>query len=104
MSAIKLDDLVAALGSYHRENRDILVSEILLDQNFQEKFEVLDDVTDELPLPNLSISDLLKPADPVNFTPTSNALDFGARVLKVRAMKVDLQLVPQVMEKPGSAR
>lgn len=99
MSAIKIDDLVAALGDYHREHRDILVSEILLDQSFQEKFEVLDDVTDELPLPSLAVSDLLKPADPVNFTPTTNALAFGARVLKVRGMKVDLLLIPQVLEK-----
>lgn len=99
MSAIKIDDLVAALGDYHREHRDILVTEILLDQSFQEKFEVMDDCTDEVPLPSLEVSDLLKPADPVNFTPTSNALNFGARVLKVRPMKVDLLLVPQVLEK-----
>lgn len=99
MSAIKIDDLVAALGDYHREHRDILVSEILLDQSFQEKFEVMDDVTDELPLPNIAVSDLLKPADPVNFSPTANALAFGARSLKVRGMKVDLLLIPQVLEK-----
>lgn len=99
MASIDISALATALGDYHREHRDELVSEILLDQSFDEKFEVMDDVTDEIPLPNLSIADLLKPADPVNFTPTSNALAFGARVLKVRAMKVDLQLIPQVMEK-----
>lgn len=99
MSALKIDALVAALGDYCREHRDIMISEALLDEDFQNNFEVMDDVTDELPLPNLSITDLIKPADPVNFTPTSNALEFGARSLKVRGVKVDLLLIPQILEK-----
>src|SRR5690606_22264993 len=67
--------------------------------SFSEKFEVMDDVQDELPLPNLSLTDLIKPEDAVNFTPTANAVKFGARVLKVRGIKVDLQLIPKVLEK-----
>jgi hypothetical protein len=96
--SLNIANLVATLGAFHRENRDILVSEILLDESFQEKFEVLDDVTDEVPLPSLGLSDLLKPANPLVFAPTANALNFAARILKVRGMKVDLQLVPQILE------
>ena len=98
-TAIDLTDLATALGAYHREHRDQLVSEILLDEDFTSDLNVMDDVTDELPLPNLGIEDLTKPADPTAFSPTSNALKFGARVLKVRGIKVDLLLIPQVLEK-----
>lgn len=99
MSSIKLNELVTVLGDYCRENRNLMISEALLDEDFQSNFEVMDNVTDELPLPNLSITDIIKPADAVNFTPTSNALSFGARKLKVRGIKVDLLLIPQILEK-----
>lgn len=98
-TAIDITELATNLGDYHREHRDRLSAELLLDENFSDKFEIMDDVTDEVPLPNLSISDLIKPANPNTFAPTSNALAFGSRTLKVRGIKVDLQLVPQVLEK-----
>jgi hypothetical protein len=98
-SSIDISALATALGAYHREHRDELVTEMLLDEAFTDDLEVLDDVTDELPLPNLSLTDLTKPANPTTFSPTANALKFGARVLKVRGIKVDLQLIPQVLEK-----
>ncbi|AHM62302.1 hypothetical protein D770_20265 [Flammeovirgaceae bacterium 311] len=99
MSALKIDELVDALGDYNREHRDVLISEALLDEDFQNNYEVMDDVTDEVPLPSLAITDLIKPGNPTAFQPTSNALQFGARILKVRPIKVDLLLVPQIMEK-----
>lgn len=98
-TSIDITALAAALGAYHREHRDELVTEILLDDDFTQDMEVMDDVTDELPLPSMALTDLIKPADPVNFTPTANALAFGARTLKVRGIKVDLLLIPQVLEK-----
>lgn len=98
-TAIDLTALAAALGAYHREHRDELVTELLLDEDFTKDLNVMDDVTDELPLPNLALADLTKPADPTAFTPTANAIKFGARVLKVRGIKVDLLLIPQVLEK-----
>ena len=98
-SAIDLTELSAALGAYHREHRDELVSELLLDEDFTADLNVMDDVTDELPLPSLALDDLTKPADPVNFTPSASVLNFSARILKVRGIKVDLLLIPQVLEK-----
>jgi hypothetical protein len=99
MSAIDISKLTDTLGAHCQEHRDELVTEILLDESLDAKFEVMDEITDELPLPNLEVGDLIKPADPVNFTPTSNALKFGAEVLKVRGIKADLLLIPQVLEK-----
>jgi hypothetical protein len=98
-SSIDISALATALGAYHQEHRDELVSEVLLDEDFTSDMETMDDVTDELPLPNLSIEDLIQPGDPTAFTPTANALKFGARILKVRPVKVDLLLIPQVLEK-----
>lgn len=99
MSAIDISKLTAKLGDYCQEHRDELISEVLIDQSFESKFEIMDDVTDEVPLPSLGITDLIKPANPLTFEPTANALKFDARVLKVRGIKFDLQLVPQVLEK-----
>lgn len=98
-SSINITELATNLGAYYREHRDVLVSEMLLSEDFSDRYEVMDDVGDELPLPNLAIADIVKPADPVNFTPTSNALAFGSRTLKVRGMKVDLLLIPEVLQK-----
>jgi hypothetical protein len=98
-SSIDISELATKLGAYCQEHRDILISEILLNENFEEKFEIMDDITDELPLPSLNMTSIVKPANPTTFSPTANALKFGARILKVRGCKVDLQLVPQVLEK-----
>lgn len=98
-TSIDISALATALGAYHREHRDELVSEILLDDDFTNDLEVMDDCTDEVPLPSLALTDLIKPANPTTFEPTANALAFGARTLKVRGIKVDLQLIPQVLEK-----
>ena len=98
-TALNLTELTTNLGAYCRENRNILISKLLLNQDFSEKFTVLDDVTDEVPLPNLVLSDLIKPANPSTFAPTADALVFGSRTLKVRGVKVDLTIIPQLLEK-----
>lgn len=100
MSSISITDLNTELGAYLRENKDILIADTLLDVPFEDKFEVWDDVKDEAPMPSLSITNIVKPGlDKTTFSPTANALAFGARILKVRDCKVDLTLVPQVLEK-----
>lgn len=95
--SIDITELATNLGAFYRERRDIMVAEMLLSDDFQGRFEVMNGVGDELPLPNLSITNLVKPANPTTFTPTSNALRFGSRTLKVRPMSIDLQLVPEVL-------
>jgi hypothetical protein len=96
---LSITELAAKLGAYYRENRDILISETLLDFDASDSFEVWDDVSDEVPLPNLSITDLIKPGDDTTFTPNNNSLNFGARILKVRNWKVDLLIQPRLLEK-----
>ncbi|MGV3588591.1 MAG: hypothetical protein ACO1OF_16415 [Adhaeribacter sp.] len=99
MSAIKVDELNEKLGDYLREDRDILISEVLQNPVLNDRFEFWDDVKDEVPLPALTIGNLVKPANAASFQPNPDALKFSARMLKVRGMKVDLLLIPSQLEK-----
>lgn len=100
LDSLNIADLNAALGAYLRENRDVLLAETLLDVPFEDKFEVWDDVKDEIPLPKVSMTNIVQPGlDKTDWNPTPNAIAFGARILKVRDLKVDLTLNPQVLEK-----
>src|SRR5690606_5224203 len=64
-----------------------------------EMFQVYDDVTDELPLPSLSIANIIKPGVNKSFQATANAVAFDARILKVRDIKYDLFLEPTDLHK-----
>jgi hypothetical protein len=98
-SAISVTDLNTALGAYLREYKDVLISQLLLDDNIRDRVEIMDGVKDEIPLPNLSITDIVRPMDYTAFSGVNNSLVVGARTLKVRDWKVDLLLVPKVLEK-----
>ena len=98
-TAIDIADLATACGDYYRENRDILIGELLLDPDITSKFTVYDNVTDELPLPKMGIGNIIKPGIVKTFVPTADALAFDARILKVRDVKFDLQLIPSVLHK-----
>ncbi len=93
--SVKLDELTAKLGAYCRENKTGILSDLVLNRRFEERFEVLDGVTDETPLVLMSVGDIVKPAKADTFTPTDDAIKFVPRILKVRGMKVDLKIVPQ---------
>lgn len=99
MSALDLTALKTTLGDYCRENRDVLVTEALLSSPIASSFDVMDEVTDEVPLPSLAISDLIRPAKPETFDAAGGELAFAARVLKVRGVKFDLLIIPQQLEK-----
>ncbi|MBS7565141.1 hypothetical protein KHS38_12070 [Mucilaginibacter sp. Bleaf8] len=100
MSSIKLDKLSATLGDFCRENTDVLISELVMDPKLDQRFAVLDDIKDEYPLPFLTVSDeLVKPGNDRKFEPVENAIEFDARILKVRDCKVDLQIFPADFEK-----
>lgn len=95
-TSVDITELNTALGAYFRKDANVLIREALLGMDgITDRMDVWDDVKDEVPLPNLSVTDLIKPANATAFSPTSNALKFGARMLKARAWKVDLQIVPQ---------
>jgi hypothetical protein len=99
VNGINIANLTAALGAYYQEHRNILISETLLGFDPSDSFEVWDNVSDEEPMPNLSITDLIQPGNDATFNPTANALSFGARKLKVRNWKVDLLIQPRTLEK-----
>jgi hypothetical protein len=99
LSAIQITELTTKLGEYFRKDKGGIINELLLGMDIGDRFEMWDDCKDEVPLPNLSITDLIKPANDTTFSGTANALAFGARILKVRRYKVDLLLVPNVLEK-----
>lgn len=97
--SVSVADLATALGDYFRGDTNKIYKEMLLGMDIGDRFDIMDGVKDEMPLPNLSISDIVKPADPNNFNPPTGAIAFGARKLKVRGAKVDLKLVPQELYK-----
>ncbi len=99
MSSINTAELAAKLGDYYRQYRPILNREMLLGFDPNRTFTVLDDIKDELPLPELEVGSIVQPGNALEFNPTANAINFKARILKVRDWKVDLNLVPKVMEK-----
>lgn len=93
-TAFDITELTTALGAYIRKDKGGLISKMLLGMDIDDRMEVWDDCKDQVPMPSLGITDLVKPANNTTFAPTSNALAIGARILQVRAWKVDLQLVP----------
>lgn len=98
MTAITTTALTAALGAFYRANRNILVRDLYMGLKTDD-WTVYDGVKDELPLPKLSIGELVVPGDNVNFTPKTNVIGLGARILKTRNWKVDLLIDPAALEK-----
>lgn len=99
MATINIANLTASLGAYNRKVMPILIREMLLGLNIADRFQIMDDVKDQLPLPNLTMGSLIKPANNTVFSPANNALNFGARILQVRRWKADLLLDPSIFEK-----
>lgn len=98
-TSISVTELNAALGDYCRENKVGIFEQLLFNDNFQDRYNVLDSITDETPLVTTTVSSVIKPADPETFTPTVDAVKFVPRILKVRGMKVDIKIVPQLLYK-----
>lgn len=101
-----LSSLTTDLGAYYRENRNVLISALLIglfDPNNKNSINthmtIMDGVTDEVPMPKLAVSDIVKPANSSTFSATSNALVWTQRTLKVRRFKADLQILPEEYEK-----
>lgn len=96
---INLTELNAALGDYCRENKVDIFEQLLFSDDFQNRYNVLDGITDETPLVVTTVDSIVKPADPENFTPSNDVIKFTPRMLKVRGMKVDVKIIPQLLYK-----
>lgn len=117
MSAFNITALAALLGAYCRDNKEELYNRIVLGlfddvpwmkgnvagHGILEDFDFMEEVTDELPLPRMSVTGIVKPGHAPGaaqtFTGKANAIVFTARMLKVRDWSVDLLLDPKVLEK-----
>ena len=96
---ISLTELNTALGNYCRENKVDIFEQLLFNDNFVDRYNVLDTITDETPLITATAKSIVRPANPEAFAPTDDFLKFTPRLLKVRGMKVDLKIVPQLLYK-----
>lgn len=108
MSSVNLQALTDNLGEYHQEVKDILFTDLLLDLDGSLNntgIVVMDNVVDEVPLPNLRVGNFLKPGDgPTNnnkasFAPTPNAIVFDNRMLKTYPVSGDLLIEPWKFER-----
>jgi hypothetical protein len=108
MSSVNLAALTTNLGAYYRENRDVMFTQMLLDLDGSLAdcgINVMDDVVDEVPLPNLSIENFLRPGDGASnnnkqtFSPTADAIVFDSRMLKAYPVMGDLKIEPWKFER-----
>jgi hypothetical protein len=91
-SSLDISALPAKLEDYAMKDRDQILTKTLVDgMGFTEYFELLTGVTDEVPLTELVVGNILQPGNKDTFDPQNNKVQFKARVGKVRPMKVDLQ-------------
>ncbi len=91
--AINIEELNAKLGDYNRENKVDLFRKALLTEDYVGTYDVLADVDDEVPLPSMKVNDIIK-AGSTTFSPTNDAFDIDARILKVKHLATHLRIDP----------
>ncbi|GAB3911581.1 hypothetical protein GCM10028803_53390 [Larkinella knui] len=89
MSAIKLNQLDASLKKRRERNRELLIKAIVSGWGALKMFRKLR-VNDEIPLLSLYTKPLMQPGIKGTFNPKDDAINFEARIAKVRPFKVDL--------------
>jgi hypothetical protein len=109
--AINLDELNDALGEYYRENRNLIFKDMFFEPELDDRFDLLDGVTDEVPLNWMDVDfEVLPGHDKRDWSPQDDAILFGTEILKTRECKVDLEIIPSELhrtwlgnkKKPGS--
>lgn len=91
--SINIDELNVKLGEYCRENKVDLFRRALLTEDYVNDYDVLADVNEEVPLPSMKINDIIK-AGSTTFSPTNDAFELDARILKVRHLATHLRIDP----------
>lgn len=91
--SLDLSALPAKLKDYAVENKDVLLSKVMVD-TMPEYMTPLSGVRDEIPLSELVVESIIQPGSKDAFNPQANKVKFKARVGKVRPIKVDLQFTP----------
>lgn len=91
--AINIEELNGKLGDYNRENKAELFRKALLTEEYVGTYDVLADVDDEVPLPSMKVNDIIK-AGSTTFSPTNDAFEIDARILKVKHLATHLRIDP----------
>jgi hypothetical protein len=97
--AIDLTALASSLGDYSRKDTKTILKKVLLTPQYAKNYNIMANVTDEEPLVEMLLGDIVQPGGKEAFAPISNVIDFKTRMLKVRECKVDLQIYPQKLWK-----
>jgi hypothetical protein len=98
-TAISTTGIVAALGAFFRANKDIIISDLYIGMDIADRFTIQEGVADELPLPKITMGNIVQPGNDSTFNPTANGINVGARILKTRNWKVDLTINPRALVK-----
>lgn len=95
MSAINVTALAATLGVYARDhNFSDIVTQAFVEDDFVRKFDLQLGITNQRPMPNLTVGELSKPFADGSFDPNADTLAFDARILTVEHAKADLLIKP----------
>lgn len=93
--SIDIDALDGSLGAYHRSQGKLLFKQAFYAGESTQHMEVYPNVKDEQPLIVPSVKELSQVGIANAFNPTTDAITFGNRMLKVRPAKVDLTIIPK---------
>jgi hypothetical protein len=98
MSSIDLTKLNNTLGEYCRSNKENLLQSILVDNVSFQNMTPMAGIKDEEPILDLDMGDLIKPYSKT-WSPEADKIDAVPRIMKVRTLKVEVELEPLKYEK-----
>lgn len=96
--SLKLSTLAAQAGDYYREHEEAIREETTIGlfegpQSLDERFSMIDGITDELQLDSATVADFIVqhvPANAGSFNPVNDVIEPTARFLKMREYKAHL--------------
>ena len=94
MSAIDYSNLDAVLGAYNRGDGYLLYQQEMLGFKSARYIDVYQDIKDEEPMVTPFIKEIVQVGKEEGWNPTTGALDYVSRILKVRQWQVDLTINP----------
>jgi len=98
MSSLDLTQLNTTLGEYCRTNKENLLQDILVDNVSFQHMTPMAGVKDEEPILDLDMGDLIKPYSKT-WDPLVDKINPNPRIMKVRTLKVEVELEPLKYEK-----
>lgn len=97
--------LAAELQNYYNGNKDEIHTNMFYNDMWQERFRVIDDVKDRIPLINHDIALEVQPqVDYTSYDKQDNVFKAESRWLQTEEMKVDLTIVPREMARTYYAK